>query len=236
MKSKYLAIILAVVMVSVSASIFAYADNGYESGIVPISSPDTSESTTEPITEPTTTTTTAKPTVSIKKCSISNIVNKTYTGKAIGQAPVIKYGNVTLKYGRDYVLSYKNNVNVGTATVTITGVRKNGYIESVSRNFCVNPKLAALTGVKAVKSRKMKVNWKVQSVQTNGYQIQYSLSPKFNTKDTKIITVAGAKKKTCTVKGLKKKKVYYVRIRTYRLIGRTRYCSSWSSVKKIKAK
>lgn len=43
-----------------------------------------------------------------------------YDGKAKTPAVTVKLGNVTLVNGSDYSLSYANNVNVGTATVTIT--------------------------------------------------------------------------------------------------------------------
>ena len=57
----------------------------------------------------------------ISKATSSAIANQTYTGKALTPKPTIKLGSVTLKEGTDYTLSYKNNTNVGTATITITG-------------------------------------------------------------------------------------------------------------------
>ena len=44
-----------------------------------------------------------------------------YTGKAIKPSAVVKLGGKTLKAGVDYVLSYKNNVKVGNAVVTVKG-------------------------------------------------------------------------------------------------------------------
>ena len=44
-----------------------------------------------------------------------------YTGKEIKQNVVLKYSDKTLKEGTDYTVSYKDNINVGTATITITG-------------------------------------------------------------------------------------------------------------------
>ena len=58
----------------------------------------------------------------IANTSISGIDNAEYTGKAIDPKPVVTLGDVTLKEGTDYKLSYKNNVNIGEATVTITGI------------------------------------------------------------------------------------------------------------------
>ena len=54
--------------------------------------------------------------------TVTGIVDKKYTGKAITQTPVVKIGNSILASGTDYQLSYTDNTNVGTATVTITGI------------------------------------------------------------------------------------------------------------------
>lgn len=44
-----------------------------------------------------------------------------YTGSAWEPAVTVKFNNADLELGTDYTVSYKDNVNVGTATVTITG-------------------------------------------------------------------------------------------------------------------
>ena len=45
-----------------------------------------------------------------------------YTGKAIEPKVIVKANKKTLKEGKDYTLSYSDNVNVGTGTITVTGV------------------------------------------------------------------------------------------------------------------
>lgn len=65
--------------------------------------------------------------VNIANCTVSSIADQKYTGKALTPKPTVKNGNTTLKEGTDYTLTYKNNVNAGTATITITG--KNSYTE-----------------------------------------------------------------------------------------------------------
>ena len=70
--------------------------------------------------------------VDVKKATIT-VADQNYTGKALKPAPTVKHGGKTLKAGTDYTVSYKNNVNVGTATVTITG--KGNYTGSKSANF-----------------------------------------------------------------------------------------------------
>ena len=57
----------------------------------------------------------------IADCTVTAIPDQTCTGSEINPAPTVKYNSDTLKAGTDYDLSYKNNTNVGTATITITG-------------------------------------------------------------------------------------------------------------------
>ena len=54
--------------------------------------------------------------------TIPAIEDQTYTGSAIEPAITVTYGrnNVALVAGTDYEVSYTNNTNVGTATITIT--------------------------------------------------------------------------------------------------------------------
>lgn len=71
--------------------------------------------------------------ISISKAVVSGVVNKTYTGKAQTQKPVVKVNGKTLKSGTDYELFYRNNINVGTASVAILG--KGAYTGSISKSF-----------------------------------------------------------------------------------------------------
>ncbi len=73
-----------------------------------------------------------------------------YTGSAIAPVPTVKIGSTTLASGTDYTVSYKNNTNVGTATVTITG--KGNYSGGKSITFKITAKSisgATVSGVSA---------------------------------------------------------------------------------------
>ena len=67
---------------------------------------------------------------------IQDIPSTTYTGSAKKPNVTVKDGETTLTEGVDYTVSYTNNVNAGTATVTVTG--KGNYTGSVSKNFTIN--------------------------------------------------------------------------------------------------
>lgn len=91
------------------------------------------------------------------------------------------------------------------------------------------PKTVKITAVKNKKKKSFFVSWKrIKNVK--GYQIQYAKNKKF-TKSKKSIF---SKKNSFTVKNLSKKKTYYVRVRAYKLSGKTKVYGKWSSIKIIK--
>lgn len=70
----------------------------------------------------------------ISKLSIDSIEAKEYTGSEITPPVVIKDGNTTLVVGRDYEVSYDNNIDISTeATIVITG--KGNYSGSKEIKF-----------------------------------------------------------------------------------------------------
>ena len=167
---------------------------------------------------------------SISGAKVSSIKNQTYSGKAIKPKPTVTLNGKTLKEGTDYTLSYKNNKDIGTATVTVTGTGK--YVDTVTTTFKINPKKVSLKSLKAG-SKKLTANWGKQSGVT-GYQIEYSLKKSFKNKET--VTVKGAKKEKKEIKKLTKGKTYYVRIRAYKTVGKEKFYSAWSKVLKVKIK
>ena len=177
----------------------------------------------------------------IKKCSVCGTVASastifspktfsvaaaTYTGKALTPAVTVKdsKGNA-LKKGTDYTVSYKNNKSLGTATATVTF--KGNYSGSKKLTFKIKPQTTTLSKLTAGK-KQLKVTWKKKSA-VSGYQVQYSTSKKFTSPKT--VTVKGYKTTSKTLKNLKAKKIYYLRIRTYKVVSGKKYYSDWSSVK-----
>ncbi|MDR0301608.1 MAG: InlB B-repeat-containing protein [Treponema sp.] len=62
-------------------------------------------------------------TKSIASCTVDPIPAQTYTGSPITPAVTVKDGTATLILNTDYTVAYSsNNTNVGTVTVTITGI------------------------------------------------------------------------------------------------------------------
>lgn len=97
----------------------------------------------------------------------------------------------------------------------------------------VKPKKTSIKKLSKGK-KKFTVTWaKVSGVK--GYQIQYSSDKKFK-KNNKSVTVTKQKTTKATVKKLKSKKRYYVRVRTYKTVNGKKIYSSWSKVKSVKTK
>ena len=93
------------------------------------------------------------------------------------------------------------------------------------------PKGTALT--KLVGGNKcFSAQWKKAAV--TGYQIQYATNAKFT--GAKLVTIKNAKTYQTIVKKLTAKKVYCVRIRTYKTIAKVNYFSAWSKTYKVKTK
>ena len=152
-----------------------------------------------------------------------------YNGKVRKPSVTIKdkYGKTVPK--NVYTVTYaKGRKNVGKYKVTVK------YDGTKNLYFTIYPKATTLSKVTAAK-KGFTVKWKKQAAQTTGYQIQYALNSKF-TSGKKTVTV---KKNTLTSKKiakLKAKKKYYVRIRTYKKVGKLTYYSPWSKAKTVTTK
>lgn len=51
----------------------------------------------------------------------SSVSSQDYTGKPVTPSPVVKDGSKTLTAGVDYTLNYKNNIQIGTAAISVVG-------------------------------------------------------------------------------------------------------------------
>ena len=76
--------------------------------------------------------------------TISDIDALSYTGLAQTPALTVKDGTTFLTNGMDYTASYSNNTNVGTATVTITGM--GNYSETQTANFTIKKAPLTISG------------------------------------------------------------------------------------------
>lgn len=109
----------------------------------------------------------------------------------------------------------------------------------------ISVKKAAIQKIKALK-KAFTINILKNKDQVTGYQISYSYKKNFKGQKVKTLKKfkykkikVKRKKYTITsykVKGLKRKKTVYVRVRAYKQVGKTKVYGKWSRVKKVKIK
>lgn len=89
------------------------------------------------------------------------------------------------------------------------------------------------TKVKTNGKKKIKVSWK-KDKKASGYEITYSTKKSFKGKKT--IVVKSNKTTSKVVKKLTSKKKYFVKVRSYKQIGKTKTYGAYSKVKTVKVK
>ena len=72
----------------------------------------------------------------ISTAEITGIIDQKYTGHELKQSVTVKKSGNSLQTGRDYIVTYANNVNAGTASLTVTGTGE--YHGSKTVTFKIN--------------------------------------------------------------------------------------------------
>lgn len=112
---------------------------------------------------------------------------------------------------------------------SVSGV---AYRSSVSSGrtsyYIVPPRIYSLTNSA---SKTMTAKWSKNS-SASGYLLQYSTSSSFSNATTFTLTSNSTISKKMT--GLSKGKTYYVRVRSYKVVGKTKYYSGWSETSSVK--
>lgn len=122
----------------------------------------------------------------ISKCTVEGIAaSYTYTGASIMPGITVKNGGQTVS-PNDYRVTYKNNMNVGTATVVITG--KGTWKGSITKTFRILPisvKNCSISGLSKAfdytgKSIQPKITVKIgnKTISTANYSVSYQNNKK----------------------------------------------------------
>ena len=159
----------------------------------------------------------------------------TYNKKV--QKPIIiikdSAGNIIDSSNYKVTYSNKNSKNIGEYKITVTFI--GDYYEGTKTiKYYIAQKETSISKLTAAK-KKFTVTWKKQTYETTGYEIQYSTSKDFTT-GNKTISIASNKTTSRAVTKLKAKKKYYVRIRTYKKVGKNKIYSDWSKSKSVTTK
>ncbi|UKK82538.1 autotransporter outer membrane beta-barrel domain-containing protein [Segatella bryantii] len=125
--------------------------------------------------------------------TIADVPDQTYTGSAITPEPTVIAGSLDLIQGTDYVYSYTNNTNVGTAKVRATfqgDYESLGYVE---KEFTIAKATPAVTAPTAVEN--LIYNSSAQALVNAGYTdfgtLLYSLDGQNYSEDIPTATDAG---------------------------------------------
>ena len=163
-------------------------------------------------------------TISISSATVSNIKDKSYTGKEQTQDMVVSVNGKTLEKNKDYTVKYSNNKSVGTATITITG--KGNYTGEKKVTFKIYPGKVTGQKVSSIEKTSLKIKWdKVSGV--TGYKIYRSTSKNGT---YKCVATVSSKNNTYTNTGLITGTTYYYKIRAYKTVGNENIYGSYSTI------
>lgn len=162
----------------------------------------------------------------VKNSYTVKVGSKNFTLKAEG------YGDITFASSNNKVAS----IDLKTGKVKVKGpgivkitIKASGddthAAETKVITIKVAPKKAMVKSAKSKDARQLTIRWK-RDAQVSGYEIQYSTSKNF--KNAKSVTVGKNKTTSKSIDNLKSGKKYYIRIRSYKTVGKTKLNGSWS--------
>ena len=151
--------------------------------------------------------------------------NITYNCVANKPAVTVKDTAGNVISADNYSVTYSDNKNIGTATVTIKF--KGNYTGTIVKHFDIVP-LETIALYAKSQGSGFKLYWLIQPINTTGYEIAYTRDKNFKTG----ITTTTVKKSTSvstTINKLSKNTKYYVRIRTYKTVNGKNYYSPYTN-------
>ncbi len=167
---------------------------------------------------------------SISSATIAAIADQVYKGFALAPSLTVTFNGKSLKKGTSYTVAFVDNVDCGTATVTITGV--GNFTGSQSATFRIIPaKAATPKPVTGVLSGTVDLTWTASGGVVTGYEVQYSTSSKGLYTSAGFFTMPWA-----TVGSLTSGANYYFKIRAYIEIDGVKYYGAWSTASSARAK
>ena len=153
---------------------------------------------------------------------------RSYTGRWVKPNVTLKVGKVKLKKNRDYTLVYRNNLQIGNASVVIRGM--GNFTGKKTITFKIVPQTPKIQKLK--KNKKSFVITYSSGKMVHGYQMEVSTASSFAAKKTQKYILNGNRFEAC---GLKKG-TYYIRVKAYYSKKGKRYESGYTSKRKIKIK
>ena len=156
-----------------------------------------------------------------KRFDIENIPSQTYTGSEIKPEIEVKFNGSTLVKGEDYYVSFKNNTNIGAATVTITGINDFEGYTTVNKSFSIVPE--QVTGLK-LDTRgiySLKASWNSVSG-ASGYLVQVERSSGW-------LDAGKTDKTSFEITGLSAASNYRIRVKAYKTVNSSTLSGEYST-------
>lgn len=186
---------------------------------------------------------TKKPVVKKTQTITTNAANYTlvYGGKSVTiKAKTNGNGKISYKSSNNNVVSIDKTgkmivKNTGKVTVSIYVAATTAYKAATKKvTVVVKPKIQAIKGIKSQKKSRIYVKY-VKDTKVSGYEIQTALDSKFK-KSVNTYTIKPYSKYRVTLTKKRTGKIYYVRVRSYKIVGSQKIYGSYSGIKKIKVK
>lgn len=153
---------------------------------------------------------------------------RSYTGRWVKPNVTLKVGKVKLKKNRDYTLVYRNNLQIGKASVVIRGM--GNFTGKKTITFKIVPQTPKIQKLK--KNKKSFAITYSSGKMVHGYRMEVSTASSFAAKKTQKYILNGNRFEAF---GLKKG-TYYIRVKAYYSKKGKRYESGYTSKRKIKIK
>ena len=149
-----------------------------------------------------------------------------YIGKEITPDVKVEYNDQIMTIGKDYTITYKNNIYPGKATIVITGI--GDYCGTINIGFIITPsKVKGLKQQKKYSKKYISLLWdKIDGV--DGYEVYRS-----DSKNGIYENVKSVSKSIFKNSGIKSGKNYYYKIIAYKLVDGEKIYGDFSSVKKM---
>ncbi len=158
----------------------------------------------------------------ISSCEISiSQASFTYTGSRITPDITVQDGETVLTEYLDYTKEYFNNIDIGTASVTIYGIGEYSGSQTIQFNIVLGAPVELISTAAAQTS--ITLGWS-SVTGAYGYEIE-----KYNASKNTFIKLVDVSTAAYTDKGLKKVTAYRYRIRAYAITGGVRIYGGYSS-------
>ena len=162
-----------------------------------------------------------------------------YNGQVRKPTATVRVNGISQLKG-EYSVTYWNKAKskqvavkqVGTYFAKIQAKDNANTTGTVWKQLTVKPQATANLKLTALDNG-FKASWAKRAVQVSGYQVSYR---QVGAASWKTKNVSGCNVTTGSVKALKDKKSYQVRVRTYKTVGGVKYFSAWTSTKTVRTK